>query len=591
MPTAPRQSHLLLLCGLLLGAGLIPGAWAQKDAPHALARAEELQPAAQFYCDQALAPRSAGLAAPDLLCRSGERDSSQVAGEDRPAVPAVGSVLPVASYLPYIVQPRGASSPPPSPAPLATLLKAYLVAGPQPDYEFVRYRPRQFAAGLNLDPGDGPMRVDDPGPYAGWDVLNTPSREINTVLSLERWLQLTLNRPAQVAIVWRGATEPPAWLAAWAPGGAAVIDGESLPTYTRALPAGDTWLGAVQDPSRPNPPPASTYLVLLAEADGKPSVAPSSPAGQESPRPNQTCPAWVHDQYVTVGPDGKTYRTWHPQIDPLYWCYFHHEHGSNPGAHKPAFGYAAGKSGVDERHEGFKVYRFLSANGVEFIVTHHFGTASAAKAACVRFHTFDMAVYQGGVLAADLHLMADHGKSQHARSDADLQPAACPNQAAEAEAEGSNGVRKFQVASLDPVGYEPWRLDFARVVISGLDEFLVNTPSRIADCDTLRCDSDVPTGDQGEFRFVTYGPNFGIRAGAQAGEFYTDPRARTLVAPAQSGAVRQFVAPGLDLRLPALGQADIECYQSHPFGGAMTCSQNSPLEVNMNLEGALRSPN
>src|SRR4051812_17627330 len=28
------------------------------------------------------------------------------------------------------------------------------------------------------------------------------------------------------------------------------------------------------------------------------------------------CPAWVHARYVTTGPDGKPYPTWHPPIDP-----------------------------------------------------------------------------------------------------------------------------------------------------------------------------------------------------------------------------------------------------------------------------------
>ena len=55
----------------------------------------------------------------------------------------------------------------------------------------------------------------------------------------------------------------------------------------------------------------------MAEQGGVPSAPPSVPAGQATPVPNETCPAWVHDQYVTTGPDGRIYPTWHPQIDPV----------------------------------------------------------------------------------------------------------------------------------------------------------------------------------------------------------------------------------------------------------------------------------
>lgn len=472
-----------------------------------------------------------------------------------------------------------------------TLLSAYLIRGPQPDYEIVKYQPRQFAAGHDADPGDKTARIDDPGAYAGWDVMNTPNREINTIMDRNDWIDLTLTRAARLAIAWRGGEPLPAWLSGWTRSSDVVINGFTVPTYVRDVQAGVLQLGSVYDPDAPYRYSRDNYLILFAEADGTPSPAPATPDGYEPPQPNTTCPAWVHDQYVTTGPDGQTYRTWHPQIDPVFWCYFHHEHGSDPSPHKPVFGYTAARMGMEEGHEGFKVYTFNEADGVKIVVTHHFGSARPSKAACVRFHTFDMAVYQAGALLADIHVMADHGKSQHARTDIDLTPPDCPNQAAEADADGSTGVRKFQVASMDPVGYEPWRIDFAKVIIGRLAEFSVNTPSRIADCNTLACDADVPTGDQGEFRFATYGPGFGIQAGERTGEFYTDPLGRTFKNAGDAEAVWQFVAPGANVSVTSIAAADHECYIAHPFGGPYVCQQQDPLETNQNIEGALRSPN
>src|SRR5262245_30331322 len=64
----------------------------------------------------------------------------------------------------------------------------------------------------------------------------------------------------------------------------------------------------------------------------------------------ELCPAWVHARYVTTGPDGKQYPTWHPPIDPEFGCLFGHEHGADPrtshaDASMPAFGYAAALMG------------------------------------------------------------------------------------------------------------------------------------------------------------------------------------------------------------------------------------------------------
>lgn len=88
------------------------------------------------------------------------------------------------------------------------------------------------------------------------------------------------------------------------------------------------------------------------------------------PKPNTKCPRWLHEMYITkpdpvhtestMNPDEPLYwKTWHPSIDPIYWCYFDHEHGDYPGDMLPTFGYTAFKNDNEpESNEGFKVSAF-----------------------------------------------------------------------------------------------------------------------------------------------------------------------------------------------------------------------------------------
>jgi hypothetical protein len=80
------------------------------------------------------------------------------------------------------------------------------------------------------------------------------------------------------------------------------------------------------------------------------------------------CPEWVHDRYTVTGPDGNTYRTWHPVTVPLEpsnpdspMCSFAHEHGDppHPQGPQPYFGYVAyhaGRVDLIKEHEGYKVF-------------------------------------------------------------------------------------------------------------------------------------------------------------------------------------------------------------------------------------------
>lgn len=485
-------------------------------------------------------------------------------------------------YLPLMQGSSASSNPPATPqSSLPTLLASYVIQ-PYPQYAAARYTPRSFTA----------------SPYDNWDVLRLPGNAINdginTTMSDPNWLTLQLNRPATVAIVWRGQMAPPAWLASWTPAEQVTIDGASYPSYRKSFPAGPVTLGGVNDPGATTSQP--TYLVLFAEADGTPTPPPGVPDGKEMPQPNQPCPAWVHDQYVTTGPDGQLYPTWHPQIDPVYWCYFQHDHGSDPALflpnYKPAYGYTATAMGDAEPHVGFKSYVFDDGQGHQWLITHHFGTGSV-KRACVRFHTVDVAVADksSGELLADIHLMGDFGKSVVNKTGEPLTPSSCPDQAAAPTAEGSHGLRMIPVATRDSVGYEPWRLgDSANILGFKSAGLTFNTPQGAVICNDVTCDEPVATGSSGVFRFLSFATGLGFTAGDHTGEFYTDVYGKTLLSVGQEGAVRQYIKPGINISLTRATD-DEELYPSDPWHVLYVVAQTAPIDRDMNLEGALQTPN
>jgi hypothetical protein len=130
----------------------------------------------------------------------------------------------------------------------------------------------------------------------------------------------------------------------------------------------------------------AVLVVGLATATNAPAILAHSAAATNSAQPALvsktvlaslpavdpailgTCTAAIHDRYTVVGPDGQTYRTWHPQVVPIDpknpaagTCKFAHEHGDNPATsvanpNPPAFGYIGQMVGDLEPHEGFKVF-------------------------------------------------------------------------------------------------------------------------------------------------------------------------------------------------------------------------------------------
>ena len=105
------------------------------------------------------------------------------------------------------------------------------------------------------------------------------------------------------------------------------------------------------------------------------AAAPSRAFGIWMPSKTDTCSPAIHNQYATLGPDGKKYPTWHPPVDPGTGCSFGHEHGRDP--HESAlyarvgdlaFGYAneqldAANLGM-QRHEDHVGHKIEWENGV-----------------------------------------------------------------------------------------------------------------------------------------------------------------------------------------------------------------------------------
>ena len=202
----------------------------------------------------------------------------------------------------------------------------------EPSYDELKYKPNASSF---------------PG-FSGWDVLELRKTNFG---SREDYLRFTLTRDAKVALLAKGRLS---WMdGSWAEG--TLPDGVTK-TFTKVFKKGDNALGT---PGTGNVDP---YTVLVAEADGSASVYPklasNAPSGAEQPKPNESCPAWLDNLYVTTGPDGLPYKSWHPQIDPVYHCYFRHEHGSDPalvGLPGFALEYVAKvNNNQAEIHEGFK---------------------------------------------------------------------------------------------------------------------------------------------------------------------------------------------------------------------------------------------
>lgn len=454
------------------------------------------------------------------------------------------------------------------------------------------YWPRSFHPGLDVDliPGGENWQVDrveDAGAYQGWDVLSPPNHwGFDGVGKDDDWLRFNLTRPARVAVAWRDDSAPPAWLSGWTEGSGVRIAGDNARVFARDFPAGPVALGSVEASSGSY---RTMYTVLVAEADGDPTAAPPAPGGVEYPLVGHACPQWAHDRFTTVGPDGDTYQTWHPQWDPVYWCSFGHEHGSDPalipGAPMVPYGYVADKVPQDEPNMGFKEFVFRDMSDtywVRFVI--HAGTASDRRV-CAQHHTLYVMVYNNaGSELMNVGFKADYGRSIRADTGDPLDPTDCGTALPSPDRDRE---RRINVRG-DDHHYESWSSEDDTVQTRNLGfgtfrhSFDIRNPmSQCVNgtCNTIEpIDRDAQRGEnatQRTLRMARWDAGFAFST-AQAlgsGEFFTDPYGNGLVPPSAANATRQFVDPSVSavdfLKDP--GDNRIDCKAIDPWSMRYTC--------------------
>lgn len=169
--------------------------------------------------------------------------------------------------------------------------------------------------------------------FVGWDLLRLPYYG----LDVYDWAHVALHRDARLCLALGDRLQP--WLrlpgyeregVAILPAGAGVtIDGGPPPNrvslFCKEVSAGIVTLPRA---SRLGIPGRFGYDIILAEKGGVRPVRQPPPPGVRDIYPNTRCPDGLHELWRTGAHDssdadtrGKTWRTWHPQVDPIYWWY------------------------------------------------------------------------------------------------------------------------------------------------------------------------------------------------------------------------------------------------------------------------------
>ena len=433
-------------------------------------------------------------------------------------------------------------------------------------------------------------------PFGRWDRLEWPTWH-GRDLTQKDWLFLSFNRDATVAVIWEGE-ELPSWLEAWTEG-QSVEEGKR--SFSKVVSTGSyATLGA--------PEGKGDYYVLLGEADGSSPQKPPVPSGEEAPLPNTQCPDWVHDQYGKEHPaDGRMYNTWHPQVDPVYWCYFGHEHGSDPSqiGYTAYYNYVAyHNNNQHEQHEGFKGFS-LKDGAVNWYVNIH-ATSGMHRRICVPLHTVVVAALgDDGELLAELSFKGDFGESRANSGNGAVitNPSSDCNQVAleQQDTKAEKRVRVLNDGRYSDSGYEQWRMighDFLGLEFNS-DVITMDIRNPVTGCQGLSCrtailtnpDPEQPTvasnnGERRTLNFhqgikITYNRDLDLSDGKEDGYFYTDAKGTKTVSASSPEAVRQFVKPGLNLA----GPTDFHASQDAWFGLYTNDNHHVPrLELEQGLE-------
>lgn len=355
------------------------------------------------------------------------------------------------------------------------------------------------------------------------------------------------------------------------------------------------------EPSLPDP-------FMSFSPDGEPGemVHPQN----DKPVPNKTCPKWLHDIHVVdlasrwdasdIHADEPRYwRTWHPMIDSIYWCYYDHDHGSYPGkSYRPAFAYTAWKtrdnSTVDgretESHKGFKVYYIPVEDDRSIVLTTHLHI-SKARRFTTRFHSVMFVVMRGHggdeEVEVELSFKSDFGPAM-AQDRLGVPIPLDDTQRIikhEIEVNQRRGSRIFNVINIDenfpdsldpkfrvkgylsrgPVGilnglYESWRTTFPscttpRNKYDGAFEFQVRDPSTAARFPVGTTDTNIQVMNGLSLRRVLiFGvpvlvslhqcvADMGMDPRANDGLFFTDAYMKESSTAVGSFRIRQFISP------------------------------------------------
>lgn len=273
------------------------------------------------------------------------------------------------------------------------------------------------------------------------------------------------------------------------------------------------------------------------------------------------CPPEVHDMYVTPGPDGRPYPTWHPPLDMQHGCYFTHEHGSDPQAYAgfassgmPAFGYTSRMAGRQETHPGYKVFVANDdLNGRAWMITLHQDTGDPRRV-LQQYHTLDWHISSlDGEELVDLHVLADFG---YARANCRSKKA-IPGSASGYEF-NHHQAQQRSVLTTDCAGHNTFEKWGARVRVGEVFEagplFEVDNPITAVDLQDLErihspCEfrpvDEGCTSSSGSYwrgtRRTVFHPGQRVDNHGPA-EFFSDAYGNSL-RPGQPGAIRQYVTP------------------------------------------------
>lgn len=370
-----------------------------------------------------------------------------------------------------------------------------------------------------------------PAPYTNWDILETTNVRDRNFQFL-----VTLEREATIALAWPAGSTPPDW--GWAPREGVTVSGVEYNVWSSVLGEGTNLLPEFGELGSP--------LFLITESDE--SVLPIPTTDREQPRPNETCPSWLHDEYILDSGS----RTWHPQIHPVFACGFGHEHGSDPSLFSADLEVSFDRYGgletplgdvlLSEQHEGFKVFVTSPHDGVQMLITLH-ATSSSIHRVCARFHTTDIVLAdEGGEVLADLSFKGDYGWP---RIDGDVRPE--PDACQDVQEINSGG--RIDLRNPDAgIGYEAWLQGLGTTVFPFEGKLFWGLDNPQTKCGDMDCNSAIPVGlptSDGTRRWIDFREGFAIPEGGPRGNFYTDVFGMGVV-PSGENSVQQYIAQGFE---------------------------------------------